>query len=120
MFLWKLKSFFTFLTVKKSVEIISKYFSCNSGFFFQDLCKTCQSMQGRIVELLDKVGNEKITGAYSNLFCFLTDWLVKIVFIAFTWRDILSQWVNQSCCVTITLLLVNKCIFILLSFAIKY
>lgn len=27
----------------------------------QDLCKTCQSMQSRIVELLDKVGNEKIT-----------------------------------------------------------
>ncbi|GIY86052.1 TOM1-like protein 2 [Caerostris darwini] len=27
----------------------------------QDLCKTCQHMQTRIVELIDKVGNEKIT-----------------------------------------------------------
>ncbi|KAG8183713.1 hypothetical protein JTE90_002780 [Oedothorax gibbosus] len=27
----------------------------------QDLCKTCQNMQTRIVELIDKVGNEKIT-----------------------------------------------------------
>ncbi|GFU41066.1 TOM1-like protein 2 [Nephila pilipes] len=27
----------------------------------QDLCKTCQHMQSRIVELIDKVGNEKIT-----------------------------------------------------------
>uniref|UniRef100_A0A2L2YGE7 Putative cytosolic sorting protein gga2/tom1 n=1 Tax=Parasteatoda tepidariorum TaxID=114398 RepID=A0A2L2YGE7_PARTP len=27
----------------------------------RDLCKTCQNMQGRLVELLDKVGNEKIT-----------------------------------------------------------
>ncbi|CAL1266230.1 unnamed protein product [Larinioides sclopetarius] len=27
----------------------------------QDLCKTCQHMQTRIVELIDRVGNEKIT-----------------------------------------------------------